>query len=68
MAEIVSLETLRNFIKNEIPNQSMIGKLLIYDIIDNLKDKETILKIQKMVEETPNDLLLGGEIRKLFIK
>lgn len=68
MAEIVSLETLRNFIKNEIPNQSMVGKLLIYDIIDNLKDKETILKIQKMVEETPNDLLLGGEIRKLFIK
>ena len=68
MAEIVSLETLRNFIENEIPNQSMVGKLLIYDIIDNLKDKETILKIQKMVEETPNDLLLGGEIRKLFIK
>lgn len=68
MEEIVSLETLKKFIQNEIPNQSMVGKLLLNSIIDDLKEKETVLKIQKMVEENPNDMLLGMEIRKLFVK
>ena len=69
MAERGNLDAVKELLKTlieEVRYSEIIDSYTVFDVLDNAREEDLLDTVITITKNTPNDMELGNEIRKLF--